>query len=84
MPQSVVDRALERDHAAASAEYLAEFQNRHRSFVSREAVEACVSVGVRERPPVSDARYFAFVDPSGGSADSFTLAVGHQQDGRGP
>ena len=80
LPQSVVDRALERDHAAASAEYLANFRSDIESFVSREAIEACVAVGVRERPPVSDARYFAFCDPSGGSADSFTLVVGHKQD----
>jgi hypothetical protein len=57
---------------------------RHRSdiesFVSRDAVEACVAVGVRERPPMSDVSYFAFVDPSGGSADSFTIAIGHRQN----
>ena len=26
-------------------------------------------------------RYFGFVDPSGGSVDSFTLAIGHRQEG---
>ena len=51
------------------------------SFVSREAVEACVSLGVRERPPVSGVRYSAFVDPSGGSADSMTVAVAHREKG---
>jgi len=29
---------------------------------------------------VPGVRYSAFVDPSGGSADSFTLAIGHRQD----
>jgi hypothetical protein len=80
LPQSVVDRALERDHAAASAEYLAIFRSDIESFVTREAVQACISLGVRERPPVSDTRYYGFADPSGGSSDSFTLAIGHRED----
>jgi hypothetical protein len=33
--------------------------------------------GRRELPPLSALSYFAFVDPSGGSQDSFTLAVAH-------
>ena len=57
LAQSVVDRALERDHAAASAEYLAEFRSDIESFVSREAVEACITLGVRERAPLPDIRY---------------------------
>jgi hypothetical protein len=63
LAQSVVDRALERDHAAASAEYLATFRSDIESFVSREAVEACVPIGVRERQPISGVTYSAFVDP---------------------
>ena len=57
-----------------------EFRSDIESFVSRDAIEACVALGVRERAPVPDVRYAAFVDPSGGSADSFTLAIGHRQD----
>jgi hypothetical protein len=79
LPQSVVDRALERDAASASAEYLAQFRTDVESFISREAVEACVAVGVRERAPLPDADYMGFVDPSGGSADSMTLAVAHKE-----
>ena len=39
--------------------------------------------GVYERPPVGAhrGRYVAFTDPSGGSSDSFTVAVAHQEDG---
>jgi hypothetical protein len=81
VPQSVIDAAMERDAASAAAEYLAEFRRDIESFVNREAVEACVAAGVRERPPMSDVSYSAFVDPSGGSADSMTLAIGHRQDG---
>jgi hypothetical protein len=41
-------------------------------------VEACISPNVRERSPEPSIGYHAFVDPSGGSADSFTLAIGHR------
>ena len=52
-------------------------------FVAREVVEALGGVGVYERPPVAGTRYVrAFTDPSGGSSDSFTLAVGAPR-GRG-
>jgi molybdate transport system substrate-binding protein len=34
-----------------------------------------VSPGRRELPPVTGAHYVAFADPSGGSADSMTLAI---------
>lgn len=77
LPQKVVDRAMERDESSARAEYLAEFRTDIEAFVTREVVEACVSLGVYERAPLSTVHYKAFVDPSGGSADSFTLAIGH-------
>src|SRR5207249_6013644 len=32
--------------------------------------------------PVPGLTYRAFVDPSGGSADSFTLAIAHHEDGK--
>ncbi len=80
VPQRVIDEATERDPASAAAEYGAQFRTDVESFVNRESVEACVSVGVRERPPISGVTYSAFVDPSGGSADSMTLAIGHRQD----
>jgi len=79
LPQSVVDRALERDHAAGSAEYLAIFRSDIENFISREALAKCVDAGVLERPPISNVSYRAFVDPSGGSADSMTLCVGHRE-----
>jgi hypothetical protein len=42
-----------------------------------EVVTACVGKGVYERPPDPTIVYEAFADPSGGSSDSFTLAIGH-------
>lgn len=79
LPQRVVDRAMERDPASASAEYLAQFRTDIESFISREAVEAVVARGVRERAPLPDQRYYGFIDPSGGSSDSMTLAIGHRE-----
>jgi hypothetical protein len=78
LPQSVVDRAMERDPVAASAEYGAQFRTDVESFISREAVEACVISGRLELPPADGVRYVAFVDPSGGSSDSMTLAIAHR------
>ena len=80
VPQQLIDKAMERDPSSASAEYGAQFRRDIESFVNREAVDACVAVGVHERAPVSGVSYVAFVDPSGGSANSMTLAIGHKQD----
>jgi len=79
LPQSVVDRAMERDRAAALAEFGAEFRSDIADFVSREAVLACVELGVRERPPRPGNTYVSFTDPSGGSVDSMTCAIGHTE-----
>jgi hypothetical protein len=81
LPQRVIDRAEEADPEAASAEYGAEFRGDLEVFVSREAIEACVETGVTVRAPLSGVRYTAFVDPSGGSSDSMTLAIGHSERG---
>jgi hypothetical protein len=78
--QQVIDAAAERDPASAAAEWLAEFRSDIESFINREAVEACIAWGVRERAPMQSVRYYGFVDPSGGSADSMTLATGHRED----
>ena len=78
LPQSVVDRAMERDQASAEAEYSGLFRGDIEAFVNIEAVRACVSSGVYERAPVAGTTYHAFVDPAGGSGDdSMTLAIGH-------
>lgn len=48
------------------------------AVVSLEVVNACISRGVFERPYRTGMRYLALVDPSCGSADSFTLAIAHR------
>jgi hypothetical protein len=77
LPQSVVDRAMERDPAVASAEYGGQFRADLEVFVSREIVEAAVDAGVHERAPIAGVQYFAFVDPSGGASDAMTMAIAH-------
>jgi hypothetical protein len=82
LPQRVVDRAMEEDPASAAAEYMAEFRGDLEIFVDREILEGCVTRGVAVRPPLPDLSYFGFVDPSGGSSDSMTMAVAHNESGR--
>lgn len=75
--QSIIDAALAEDEASARAEYLAEFRRDIESFVDPESVAGVVVSGRRELPPARDVFYRGFVDPSGGSADSMTLAIAH-------
>jgi len=82
IPPSTVEEAYERDASAAAAEWGGEVRSDIESFVSVEAVEACVVPERRVVPPVEGMRYFAFTDPSGGSQDSFTLAVAHREKER--
>ncbi|ACB23985.1 hypothetical protein [Methylobacterium radiotolerans] len=78
---AVVKRAYTRDPAAASAEYGAEFRADVEAFISLEAVQACMAGDLLERAPAPGLTYQAFCDPSGGGADSMTLAIGHAENG---
>ncbi len=79
VPQAFIDEQLESDPVRASADYLAQFRSDMEGFVSREALQACVSVGVFERPPQPGISYIGFVDPAMGSAggDSMAMCIGH-------
>ncbi len=78
LDEQVIADAYAADDAAAAAEYGAEFRRDIESFVSREAVTACVIPDRRELPPVMSETHTAFCDPSGGSQDSMTLAIAHR------
>ena len=80
--EKVIAEAYEQDEAAAAAEYGAQFRRDIDSFVSSEAVEGAVIPERYELAPIPGVRYSGFVDPSGGSQDSMTLAVAHQEDGK--
>jgi hypothetical protein len=79
VPAALVADAYEGDPASAAAEYGAEFRVDVETFVAREVVEGVVVQGRFELPPVPGAAFVAFVDPSGGSSDSMTLAIAHRQ-----
>jgi hypothetical protein len=77
--QSWVDRRYKRDPVAAAAERGGEFRTDLENFVSREIIEACTDPDA-ERPYDKTRVSFGFCDPSGGSADSMTLAICHVED----
>jgi hypothetical protein len=78
----VVEEAYEDDPLSASAEYGAEFRGDINDFVSIEVVEACTVRGRMELLHITGPHYQAFVDPSGGSSDSMTVAIAHRgEDG---
>jgi hypothetical protein len=83
VPQEFIDAEFERDAASAAAEYGAEFRSDIAAFVDLAVLEACTPTGLFELPPMSGASYVAFVDPSGGSSDSMTLAIAHREDDGG-
>lgn len=79
IPQSEIDRELERDRARNTAELLAEFRSDLESFVSLEVVEACVG-GYYEIAPAAATSYHCFVDCAGGSGnDAFAMAISHKE-----
>lgn len=83
VPEHVIERAYAEDALAAASEYGAggkvEFRRDVEAFLDAEAIAAVTVQDRRELPPVAGARYLGFVDPSGGSQDSFTLAVAHRE-----
>lgn len=81
LDQAVIDQAFAEDPALAAAEWMAEFRSDIEGFVSYEIVRGCVG-GHHEMAPLEAHTYHAFVDPSGGSADSMTLAISHKEGDR--
>lgn len=81
LPKRLVVEALEEDHARASAEWLAEFRTDIESFISPETYAAIVRSEPLTIPPRHGIEYAAFVDPSGGGADEFGIAIGHVERG---
>ncbi len=82
LPAHVVERAFDGDPVAAASEYgmdgRVSFRRDVEAFLDADAIRAVTVSDRRELPSVPRRhRYVAFVDPSGGSQDSFTLAVAH-------
>jgi hypothetical protein len=75
--ESVIVAAYEADDTAASAEYGGEFRIDVEGLITEAVLDACIMPGRHELPPLLNTHYVAFVDPSGGSVDSFTLGIAH-------
>jgi hypothetical protein len=68
--------AREKDRARATAD-----RTDVEGFVALEIVEGCTG-DYREMLPAANNFYRAFTDPSGGSDDSFALAISHKSEDR--
>ena len=75
----IVEQAYREDPSAARAEYDAQFRTDIETFVSDEVVTRCTRQNPLEIPYQREHTYFGFVDPSGGSADAFTLGIAHKE-----
>jgi hypothetical protein len=85
VPKYVIEKENERDPSRAAAEYGANFRSDIESYISVEVVDSLVENGVAVRAPGPETtlvEYNAFVDPSGGSSDSMTLAITHEEENR--
>ena len=75
----IIKAALRDDPAAAAAEWECSWRQDIEGFLPFEALEACVPTGRTEIPPLHGVKYTAFIDPSFGGQDSFTLAIAHAE-----
>src|SRR5207244_3175354 len=66
------------DPASASAEFNAIFRADLENLYSREVLDAVIVRDRHELAPIPGVAYCGFVDPSGGSADSMTIAISHR------
>jgi hypothetical protein len=77
-----IEEALAEDYAVAQSEWLGLFRTDIESFVSVEAVQACVNGGVYEIAPELAVTYSCFIDAStGAGGDAFAMAIGHLREG---
>jgi hypothetical protein len=83
LPQSVIDRALERDPAANRAEYLSIWRDDLENFVTLDVIRSCTG-SYEVRPPMPGITYVGGVDFAGGSGqDSLALAFCHFDESAG-
>lgn len=74
-----IQAEYEDDPESAKAEYGAHFRSDLENIYSAVAVEAVSVPGRFEMGYKAGISYRAFVDPSGGSSDSYVLAIGHDE-----
>jgi hypothetical protein len=74
-----IERAIADDPEGAGAEWEATFRSDLAAFFDEATIDAAVD---RDRPlelPPRAHQYSAFVDPSGGRHDAFTICIGHEE-----
>ena len=78
--QHKIDRAIKKDRMRAEAEYLALWREDVSNFLEEWQLRES-STRMPEIPDPSK-RYAAFIDPSSGKGDSFTMAIGYRDGER--
>ena len=76
--QEFIDEEMARDPEAGRSEWLGLFRDDLEQAFSLESIESCVVPGRTELLPAQSLTYVAFVDPSGGRRDQFTVTVAHR------
>jgi hypothetical protein len=79
LSQSKIDAAISADPDGASSEWEATFRRDIAAFLGDQTIDAAVDHSRPLELPPRAYQYSAFVDPSGGRHDSFTLCVGHNE-----
>jgi hypothetical protein len=86
MNPTITAKRLERerrlDPVRFAREFEAEFAEDVDAFLPAACVDDAVVAGRHELPPMVGVPYVAAVDPSGGGADAFTLAIVHVEGDR--
>jgi hypothetical protein len=80
LTEDYLSRQEELDPEAYRSEFMAEFRSGTTTFFDSATLDACVA-DRGELLPAAALQYFAFVDPSGGKEDAFTMAIAHH-DGK--
>lgn len=83
LPADYLEKMKRDDPEAYRSEVLGEFRAGVSTFFDPIALDACIVPDRRELLPAQGVRYCAFTDPSGGSQDSFALAIGHEDRQQG-
>jgi hypothetical protein len=79
LSQSAIDAAVADDPEGARAEWEATFRADISAFLDDQLIDDAIDHSrPLELPPGQNFKYSAFVDPSGGRHDAFTVCIGHR------
>ena len=73
-----ITRAMKKDYSHARAEYYSAFREDIEAYIPPELVDEMTVPGRFGVAKKYGTEYFAFLDPSGGRQDSFTLGISHK------